>query len=226
MSRQGAVIVGMMVLGATCVAVWSARAWDTGISAAFWFEDVTGDQTIGFTREWGGPISRTELEHIQSIALAELAGAFSHTRLVVRTSPPAKYQVRVVAQLGAGLRATLPVAGASRPLPGRRGVGAVSFPVIASSAMAYAPADATRQTIIEAIGRGLGRSAAHELAHQVLREFPLDTSVDRRSYEFADLRPEHFYGEVHWTIAARPLEDLIGRTAASDVPVAHTNRTQ
>jgi hypothetical protein len=46
----------------------------------------------------------------------------------------------------------------------------------------------------------------------MLRGFPLHDTTDRRSYEYPHLRPEHFYGPVHWGIAASRLKELVGVT--------------
>jgi hypothetical protein len=118
------------------------------------------------------------------------------------------YRVRVVQDIRGQRK--LPVAGESRPLPGRRGFGTVSFVVTTNNAIAYAPAGAGRQTIIEAIGRGIGRTAVHEFAHQLVGSFALHNTTDRSSYEYADLRPEHFYGELHWGVALPRLQERIG----------------
>jgi hypothetical protein len=82
--------------------------------------------------------------------------------------------------------------------------------VATNNAIAYAPAGAARQTIIEAIGRGIGRTAVHEFAHQLVGSFSLHNTTDRSSYEYADLRPEHFYGELHWGVALPRLQQQIG----------------
>jgi hypothetical protein len=205
MSRQGVVVVGIIVIGLIGFSAWSIRAGDRAISAGFCFDEVTGHAMNGL----GGPLTAPELERIESLARVELRAAFSNTRLMLGDSPAANYRVRVVRDLAGGPRSLLPVAGASWPLPGRRGVGAVNFGAIANSAIAYAPADAGRDAIVDAIGRGIGRSAAHEFAHQILPIFDLHDTTDRRSYEYEDLRSEHFYGDVHWSIAAKALHDAL-----------------
>jgi hypothetical protein len=126
------------------------------------------------------------------------------------------YRIRVLDRIR-GPRMFLPVAGVSRPLPGRSGEAAVNFSFVASSALAYAPAAASRDTVVTAIGRGIGRTAAHELAHLVLRSFPLHNTTDRRSYEYPHLRAEHFYDEMHWGVAAARLRERIG------LPQAHAD---
>ena len=210
MSRQGAIIGTLIVIGLTCVCVWASVNRDQPITAGLWFEDIPTEDTTAFADDLGHPITSTDLRRIEEVALAELRHAFANTRLVVAASQSATYHVRVVRQLAGGLRAPIPLAGASRPIPGGRGVGAVNFFVLAGSAIHYAPAGAARETIIEAIGRGIGRSAAHEIAHQILGTYPLHATTDRRSYEYEDVRREHFYGDLHWGVARERLQARIG----------------
>jgi hypothetical protein len=209
-SRQGAIIGTLIVMGLACVGVWAAVTRDRPMTAGLWFEDIPAEDTTALADGLGSAITPTDLKRIEAVALAELRHAFANTRLVVARSRSGTYHVRVVHQLAGGLRASIPVAGASRPVPGGRGVGAVNFIVLASSAIHYAPAGATRETIIDAIGRGIGRSAAHEIAHQILGSYPLHATTDRRSYEYEDVRREHFYGDLHWGVAGERLQARIG----------------
>lgn len=208
MSRQAAVVTGAVIVGISCITAWSMHARQQVLSAAFWFEPVSYDASEAFAERLRGGITRAELSTIESIAGAEVQGAFANSRLTFADSRHAMYQVRVVQNIR-GQR-MLPVAGHSRPLPGRRGFGAVSFVVTTNNAIAYAPAGAGRQTIIEAIGRGIGRTAAHEFAHQLVGSFALHNTTDRSSYEYGDLRAEHFYGELHWSVALPRLQERIG----------------
>ena len=72
-------------------------------------------------------------------------------------------------------------------------------------------ADADRRTIISGIGRGTGRSAAHEFAHQLLSGVPLHSGKDPNSYElrWAD-RAAQFYGPMHWEFAGPLLLERLG----------------
>jgi hypothetical protein len=209
LSRQGAVVAGVVVVGITWVAAWSMRAEHQAISAAFWFERVTYDESEVFAERLGGAMTQEELRTIDSIARAELRLAFANTRLTFSDSRDAMYRVRVTQNLR-GRFSVLPVAGESRPLPGRRGLGAVNFLLMANSAVVYAPSETSRQAVIEAIGRGIGRTAVHEFAHQLVGSFALHNTADRSSYEYADIRREHFYGDLHWTVALPMLEKRIG----------------
>ena len=81
-------------------------------------------------------------------------------------------------------RGPLPNAGESMPLGLLGGSGAVSFDLVALKAIQYAPAGASRQTIVEGIGRGIGRVAAHEFAHQILNTGAVHNRDDENSYEY------------------------------------------
>lgn len=92
-------------------------------------------------------------------------------------------------------RQSLPIAG----LEG--GQAAVSLSYLASSALAYAPTEATRAETIEGIGRGVGRAAVHEFTHQLLPRVSIH-SASIRSYEYAFAsRPEQYFGDMHWDLA-------------------------
>ena len=104
------------------------------------------------------------------------------------------------------------IAGESRAVPGFGGRGAVSFSFLADGAIAYAPADASRPSMVEAIGRGIGRSAVHEFVHQFLPSTPIHDSTDEGSYEYASAaRREQYFGEMHWDMAWAPLQERFGR---------------
>jgi hypothetical protein len=92
----------------------------------------------------------------------------------------------------------------------------VSFGVLAASAIGYAPQDADRGAVVEGIGRGIGRAAVHEFAHQFLPSAAIH-GEDVRSYEYgAANRPEQFYGEMHWDIAWPLLKKRLGTTSTDD----------
>ena len=109
------------------------------------------------------------------------------------------------------------VAGQSRGLAGLGGGGLVNFKLLANGAVVYAPDDLDRSGIVEAIGRGVGRSAAHEFAHQLLPHAPLHQSRDRASYEFyAANRPEQYFGEMRWDVAGPLLRARLAAAPMSD----------
>jgi hypothetical protein len=108
-------------------------------------------------------------------------------------------------------------AGESRaawPLGGR---GGVSFTVLAGNAISYASPQETRSGIVAAIGRGVGRAAAHEFAHQFLPTSDIHASRDVRSYEYATAwRAEQYYGALHWHNAWPLLVRRFGAAASGD----------
>jgi hypothetical protein len=95
--------------------------------------------------------------------------------------------------------------------PGLGGQGAVNFQLIAHSAIMFALPETDREAMIEGIGKGVGRAAVHEFAHQFLGSAPIHDSKDTRSYEYGSAaRVEQYYGEMHWDIARPLLEKRIG----------------
>jgi hypothetical protein len=63
----------------------------------------------------------------------------------------------------------------------------------------------SRSELVEALGRGIGGTAAHELGHQVGFRFAADVPCapcyDGRTAQTY----EHFFGEQHWSDAALPI---------------------
>jgi hypothetical protein len=132
--------------------------------------------------------------------------------LTISNRRGAAYRVRVVQDLR-DLRFAryVGVAGEARAIRGMGGLASVSFSLLASHAVGYASPDADRPTKIAAIGRGIGRAAAHELAHLILPLAPLHDGTDPRSYEYpSPARREQYYGHAHWQIARPWLERRLG----------------
>ena len=75
------------------------------------------------------------------------------------------------------------VAGSSRAVSLFGGDGAVNFSFLAAGAESYAPLNADRATIVSGIGRGVGRAAVHEFAHQLLGTARYEGTQDRQSYQ-------------------------------------------
>jgi hypothetical protein len=178
------------------------------VEAGFWFDRVTFDLPVGDVERIGGPIRPDEQSQIESVARAELEAAYAGLRIRFTRQPSGFYRVSVVQDIPAR---GLPVAGASRRVPFGGGVGSVNFRTLGSQAVANAPRDANRARIIEAIGKGIGRTAAHEFAHQILLRGNLHDTKDADSYEngVSD-RPSPFYGTLHWAFARPMLENAIG----------------
>ena len=185
------------------------------VEAGFWFDRVTFDLPVGDVERIGGPIRPDEQSQIESVARAELETAYAGLRIRFTWQPSGFHRVSVVQDIPAR---GLPVAGASRRVPFGGGVGSVSFRTLGSQAVANAPRDANRARIIEAIGKGVGRTAAHEFAHQILLRVNLHNTKDADSYEngVSD-RPSQFYGTLHWAFARPLLAEVVGQTDSRSI---------
>jgi hypothetical protein len=170
----------------------------------FWFEDVSFESPV-----LGGRLTPTDMQTIEATARAELDTAFRGLNVVVSPHRSARYRVQVVQDvLENRLSRRSSVAGESRAVPWLGGLGSVNFSYFAAGAIVYAPPDATRDEIIAGIGRGLGRGAVHEFAHQLVSEKDVHGSRDRGSYEYyAASRVEQYYGPMHWDTAGPKLKE-------------------
>ena len=180
----------------------------------FWFEDVAFASP-----NLGGALSRADLQVIETVAREELAIAFRDLDLVLTDKRDARYRVRVVQELfGNPLTRKSSVAGESRNIPLMGAFGAVNLTYFASGAIVFSPAGTSRPELLAAIGRGLGRGAAHEFAHQLISA-DLHATRDRGSYEYlAASRVEQYYGPMHWTIAGPLLKKRYGRPQFASRP--------
>ena len=171
------------------------------VDAGFWFEDVRFQSV-----RLGGAITAADLAVIEPVARRELAQAFAGLPIRFTRNRDALHRVRVIQEVrDQRFRGNWGVAGQSFAVPGLGGHSEVSFLFLASGAVAQAPREATRAEILEAIGRGIGRTAVHELTHQLLPQAPIHDSTDVRSYEYdSAARREQYFGEMHWALA-RPL---------------------
>jgi len=210
-SRQ-IVIFGGTMLVAAAVAIAVVLSPRRGADIGFWFDPITTDTLTTVPERLSDGISVDDLSAIESIARREIAHAFREFHVRLSDSRQATYRVRVVDSLRNPMAPRAPSpSGESRSIPGLGGQGAVSFRVLAHSAIAFAPPDAGRVDMIGAIGRGIGRAAVHEFAHQVVGSAPIHDSTDVRSYEYRTAaRPEQYYGEMHWDIARPLLEKRLG----------------
>jgi hypothetical protein len=145
--------------------------------------------------------------------MAEVQAAFAGLAITVSARRDARCRVQVVQEVsGARVHSAADrPAGRSRIFPGGGGEGAVSFAFAAGGALVYAPAGATRDDLIAAIGRGTGRAAVHEALHQLLPRASIDQSKDARSYEYySGARVEQFYGPMSFDFARPLLEERYG----------------
>lgn len=148
-------------------------------------------------------LTEPELELIKQTSRTELERAFARLSIRVTDDRRAFWRVEVVRSLGA--RSHLPSSGESVPLGMLGGSGSVAFDLVAYKAIHDAPDGASRQMIIEGIGRGIGRVAAHEFAHQILNAGAVHNKADENSYEYPSPdRASQYDGELHRT-TARPL---------------------
>ena len=177
------------------------------VEAGFWFESVAFSSKV-----IDGDVTAADLATIEAVARAELTRAFESLPIVISARRDATFRIRVVQEVrDRRMRGNWGVAGESFSVPGLGGHSSVSFLFLASGGVAKAPAGASRREIMEAIGRGIGRTAAHELAHLLLPHAPIHDSRDVRSYEYdSAARHEQYFGEMHWDLA-RPL--LVARLA-------------
>jgi hypothetical protein len=208
LARCAVVIARAAVACSVCISVGVACTRGP-IELGFWIEPVSYASP-----RLGGPISGTELAAIEARARAEIATAFDRFDVVLSGNRQARYHVRVVQRLLDQRFRTreVSIAGESRGAAGLGGSGAVSFDFLAGSAMVYAPEEMDRAELIAAIGRGIGRSAVHEFAHQLLPSTPIHDSRDRASYEFESAaRVEQYFGEMRWAVAKPLLQDRLGR---------------
>lgn len=174
-------------------------------TAGFWFESVSYESSV-----LGGPLTAADVDAIARVAREELANAFDGFRITLSERRDARYRVRVVQELvSQAMHRKTWIAGQAYA-SGFGGAGEVSFLYFASGAQAYAPPDLPRSELIAAIGRGIGRGAAHEFAHLI--GYAAHSSRDRGSYEYhAASRSEQYFGPMHWETARPVLEKRLGR---------------
>jgi hypothetical protein len=53
--------------------------------------------------------------------------------------------------------------------------------------------------MVEALGRGIGATGAHELGHQVFLGFALDSTCDDCYDGRTSTTHDHFFGTKHWS---------------------------
>lgn len=207
-SRQAVVVASSLLIGSTLAWRAATPSGDRTVHAAFWFDRITFEAPA-----LGGPIGPTDLRTIEETARAELMAAFTGLRIRFTAPQAARYRVRVVQELfDPRFRRRVGVAGASQAIPGFGGAGSVSFSFLAHGAIAHAPPGADRALIVDAIGRGIGRTAVHELTHQLLPTTPIHDSADVESYEYGSAaRREQYFGPMRWSLARPMLEARLGR---------------
>jgi hypothetical protein len=183
-------------------------------TAGFWFDQVTFELAARDAERIGGPLTEAETGAIRSTALAELRTAYTGIDLTFLDTLEGSYRVVVLQNLNGQMTRASAIsahAGESRTLGPFGGRGMVSFSVLAANAIYYAPPDTTRPEIVSAIGRGIGRAAAHEFAHQILPDFDLHQVKDEESYEYGTAdRAAQYYGTLHWAMAGPLMARKLG----------------
>ena len=204
-SRQ-VVVLGSTLLIAAIGALVVARSKPKAADLGFWFDTISIETTQSLPERLEGGITPVDMQTIEAVAIEEIRSAFSDFPVVLSSRRTATYRVRVVENLRHPMFPRMPApSGESRAIPGLGGQGAVNFRLLAHSAIMYAPPDTERGAMVAAIGRGVGRAAVHEFAHQLLGSAPIHDSRDIQSYEYRSAdRREQYYGELRWNIA-RPL---------------------
>jgi hypothetical protein len=202
--------LSISIVMATLIAGACSQRPEASSTAGFWFEPnacaVPESETATFP-----PLHADEVALIQQRARGELEHAFSGLRIRVAEDRTAFWRVQVMASLPTRAHSALPKAGESLALGILGGTGAVGFDLIALNAIRYAPQGATRQAIVDAMGRGVGRVAIHEFAHQILGVADIHNTDDQDSYEYPSPdRPSQYYGDLHWTHAWPLLQKRLG----------------
>ena len=194
------------VTASLCLAL--AACGPRAVELGFWFEPVTFTST-----RLGAPISPEELTAIEATARAEIEKAFQDFDVTLTANHNAKYKVNVVQHLQDGrmLRRKVDVAGQSRFIAGLGGAGAVSFNFVASGATVHAPETADRATLLDALGRAIGRTAVHEFAHQLAPRTPIHDTRIPNSYENGTTSGAQYSGDMVWDIARPELEQRLKR---------------
>lgn len=134
-----------------------------------WFDPAAFDRTPeDVTAALGGPLTPDDVQAIHRQARAELHRAFAGLHLRFVEEGRAFWRIVVVPSVvrrGVNGRAIQNAAGASYPFGPLGGGAYLSFTL---KATLYAPPGASREQMVAAIGRGIGRSAVHELTHLAL----------------------------------------------------------
>jgi hypothetical protein len=212
-------VAGMVVcLGLIGAVRWSAR--DHVTQAGFWFEDVSFGAGEVQAPRLGGAITSDEMQRIRALAWSELRSAYAGLGVVFSERRDVMYVVRVVQSSKhhplSPFKWSFESAGESRAIPRMGGSGMVNFRFLANLAIGHAPPAADRATMIDGIGRGVGRSAAHEFAHVFLATESIHRTADIQSYEYRSAdRPGQYYGPMRWDVAGPMLAKRLGSTASS-----------
>jgi hypothetical protein len=171
-------------------------------TAGFWYQDAPLALSADSRDRLGGALTSGEVESIRELSRSEVERALSGLRIAVGTNQRAFWRVAVVQSLKRSTNRQLPAAGESVAMGFLGGTGAVDFDMVTAAAIHYGPPDASRQSIVQGIGRGIGRVAVHEFMHQILGASIAHNDTDVNSYEYGSPdRRSQYYGDLHWTTA-------------------------
>jgi hypothetical protein len=212
------VIGGIAIVAATSVYAFVRwHASQTTIDAGFWWDDAPFILSTDDAAKIGGALTAPELATIKRRSRLEVERAFSGLRIDITDDRDAFWRVTVVGTPAGSptFRYPFAAAGESHVFGPLGSWGSVGFLILAHNAIEYAPRGASRDEVVTGIGRGIGRAAVHEFAHQTLGLNNLsyiDNRTDTTSYEYGNAdRPSQYYGELRWTTAWPVLQQRFGR---------------
>ncbi|MBA3269627.1 MAG: hypothetical protein H0T71_03880 [Acidobacteria bacterium] len=214
MTASTGILMCSIAVSASIVGALELKSRHHVVTAGFWFEDGMTFELHDPTRI-GGPLTADEERRIAAISRLEVEQAFAEFRIHVNDRKDALYRVAVSQMIRPSRGSSVRFSGASGqsmvfgPLGGS---GLVNFHLLAAQAMAFAPPGATRADVVDAMGRGVGRAAVHEFAHQILPHGPMHNTQDDASYEFgASNRVAQYYGLMRWSVAYPALVERLAR---------------
>ena len=219
MKLSATAVIGAIAVIAT-MSVFAVVRWHaarTAIDAGFWYDDGSFALSADDTVKIGGPLTAQEMATIRQLSRAEVERALADLRINVTENRNAFWRVSVVGttRINPTFKYPFAAAGESHVFGPLGSWGSVGFLILAHNAIEYAPPSASRQDIVAGIGRGVGRAAVHEFAHQVLgvdNVTNIDNRTDDTSYEYGNAdRPSQYYGELRWTTAWPVLRQKFGR---------------
>jgi hypothetical protein len=177
----------------------AAACSPTRPAVAIIFDLSRTDLPASVTARLEGPLTAADVARIESIASDELRAAYAPFHVEISDDPTAFWRVRVVHDMTPQAHATASV-GESVALGPLGGAGFVDLVAIAFEATRFAPAAASRSDIVDGIGRGVGRAAAHEIGHQILGPTGAHNDLDGLAYENGSpSRQAQYYGQLRWT---------------------------
>lgn len=204
-----AILVALVVFGTL---QWQASHRDA--EAAFWYDVASWELPPAETGRLGGPLTAGEASRIEQVSRQELQLAFAGLRIRFTENRQAFWRVTVRHDLEIDTRS--PYVGApsgvaeSRPLGPLGGVASVSFSSLGQYAVTLAPPGTGREGMIDGIGRGIARAAAHELGHLIAVDGSHDeTDVNSYEYKYAN-RASQYYGTLHWSSLTPSLQRRLG----------------